>query len=59
MEMWLAQGAQLAWTIDPYAVTVSIYRPGEAAKVLTHPEVVEAGHPVQGFRPQMAKLWHS
>ncbi len=38
MQMWMANGAQLAWMIDPYAATVSIYRSGAAVEVVERPE---------------------
>jgi Uma2 family endonuclease len=57
MNSWIANGATLAWMIDPYATTVSIYRPGSAVEVLTKPDVVEAGEPVPGFRLNTMKLW--
>jgi Uma2 family endonuclease len=57
MEMWIANGAQLAWMIDPFAATVSVYRPDAAVEILERPEWVEAGEPVVGFRLAMAKVW--
>ncbi len=57
MEMWLANGAQLAWMIDPYAATLSIYRPGTEAEVLSRPDWAEAETVVPGFRLEMARLW--
>jgi Uma2 family endonuclease len=57
MEMWIANGAQLAWMIDPFAATVSVYRPDAAVEVLERPEWVEAGEPVAGFRLNTERLW--
>jgi Uma2 family endonuclease len=57
MEMWIANGAQLAWMIDPFAATVSIYRPGVAVEVLSRPEWVEADSVVSGFRLETSRLW--
>jgi Uma2 family endonuclease len=57
MQMWIDNGAKLAWMIDPYAATVSIYRPGAAVELLERPESVEAGEPVAGFRLSTAMLW--
>lgn len=59
MEMWVANGARLAWMIDPFAATVSVYQPGQAVEVLERPEVVEAHAVVAGFRLEMARLWAS
>jgi len=57
MEMWIANGAQLAWMIDPFAATVSIYRPGAAVEVLNRPDWVEADSVVTGFRLETSRLW--
>ena len=57
MDVWIANGAKLAWMIDPYAATVTIYRPGFAPEVLERPDSVEAGEPVPGFRLTTAHRW--
>ena len=57
MERWVASGAQLAWMIDPFARTVSLYRSGSPVDVLEEPELLEADTVVPGFRLTMAKLW--
>jgi len=57
MEMWLANGAQLAWMIDPFAATLSIYRPGLPVEILARPDWVEADSVVAGFRLETARLW--
>jgi Uma2 family endonuclease len=57
MDMWMANGAQLAWMIDPFAATVSIYRAGAAVEVLARPDWVEADMVVTGFRLETSQLW--
>jgi Uma2 family endonuclease len=57
MEMWIANGVKLAWMIDPYRATVSIYRPNAEVEVLDRPGSVEAGDPVPGFRLSTLLLW--
>ena len=57
METWIANGAQLAWMIDPYAATLTIYRPGREPEVLEKPDFVEAEAPVAGFRLTTSNLW--
>ena len=54
---WIANGAQLAWMIDPYAATLTIYRPGREPEVLDRPDSVEAEAPVAGFRLTTSNLW--
>ena len=57
MQAWIANGAQLAWMIDPYAATVTIYRPGREPEMLQRPDSVEAEAPVAGFRLTTSNLW--
>jgi Uma2 family endonuclease len=55
--MWIANGAQLAWMIDPFAAIISIYRPNTAVEVLARPDWVEADSVVPGFRLETSRLW--
>ena len=57
MQMWIDNGAPLAWMIDPYKATLSIYRPRAAVEVQDRPDSVEAGEPVSGFRLSTLLLW--
>jgi hypothetical protein len=57
MQMWIDNGAQLAWMIDSYAETVSIYSSDSEVVVLERPDFVEAGKPVAGFRLNLAAMW--
>jgi Uma2 family endonuclease len=57
MQTWLANGAQLAWMIDPYAATLTIYRSHREPAVLERPDVVDATAPVAGFRLTTSNLW--
>ena len=57
MEMWLANGAQLAWMIDPFAADLTIYRTGQAPESLLRPDWVEADTVVPGFRLETSRLW--
>jgi len=57
MRMWMENGAQLAWMIDPFAETVTVYRGHRAVEVLVRPDFVKAGEPVAGFRLPLAKFW--
>lgn len=57
MDVWIANGTHLAWMIDPYGASLSIYRSGAAVEVLHRPDIVEAGDPVQGFRLSTFLLW--
>jgi Uma2 family endonuclease len=57
MELWMANGAQLGWLIDPHSATVSIYRPGQQPETLHKPEVLEGEGPIAGFRLEMERFW--
>ena len=56
MEIWTANGAELAWLIDPDAKQVHVYQRGSA------PHVEEAGRiagsgPVEGFVLDLEEVW--
>ncbi len=57
MQAWLANGAQLAWMIDPRAGEFTIYRPREEPEVLLRPESMQAGDPIAGFRLRASRFW--
>jgi Uma2 family endonuclease len=57
MELWIANGAQLAWLIDPIEQEVTIYRPGEAPEVHHHPSSVQGNGVMAGFELVMARIW--
>ena len=49
MQRYIAAGVLLAWLIDPFERTVTIYRPGREPEVLVNPESVAGEGPVAGF----------
>ncbi len=57
METWIENGAQLAWMIDPFARTVSVYRPGQTPQELASPIEVYGEGPVSGFTLETDQLW--
>ena len=57
MEMWIANGAEVAWLIDPLEKAVSIYRPGEQPEVLAQPTSVQGTGPIAGFELVLARIW--
>jgi Uma2 family endonuclease len=57
MRMWMGNGAQLAWLIDPYSGEAIIYRPGAAPEVLNKPEFLLGEGPVLGLRLPMQRFW--
>jgi Uma2 family endonuclease len=57
MEMWIANGAEVAWLIEPKARTVTIYRRGEEPEILMDPTSVQGSGPVRGFELVMGRVW--
>jgi Uma2 family endonuclease len=57
MEMWIANGAEVAWLIDPKRRVVEIYRPGDSPEVLHEPSSAQGSGPVVGFELVMARVW--
>jgi Uma2 family endonuclease len=57
MEMWLANGVQLAWLIDPIDRWATIYRPGTPPERLEHPKLILGDGPVTGFILKMESIW--
>jgi Uma2 family endonuclease len=57
MEQWIANGAGLAWRIDPFGGTVALYEPGRERVVLNRPETVAGTGPIAGFQLKMDRIW--
>ena|SRR5207248_2085298 len=57
MQRWIANGAQLAWLIDPIEEAVSVYRPGESPEVHHHPASIQGNGPIAGFELVMTRIW--
>ncbi len=58
MGQWIANGAALAWLIDPERQIVEVYRPGAAQPdVLEGVSAVYREGPVAGFVLEMARIW--
>jgi Uma2 family endonuclease len=57
MEQWIANGAELAWLIDPFEQAVSIYRGDDSPEILHHPTSVQGTGPVAGFELVMSRVW--
>jgi Uma2 family endonuclease len=57
VEEWIAQGAELAWLIEPKERRVTIYRPGQEAEVLEDPSSVQGTGCVAGFELVMERVW--
>jgi Uma2 family endonuclease len=56
METWIANGAELAWLIDPDAKQVHVYAQGNAPRVESGSTVAGSG-PVDGFVLDLQEVW--
>jgi Uma2 family endonuclease len=57
MRTWIANGAEVAWLIDPARKAVEVYRPGREAEVLEGGSAVEGDGPVAGFVLELGRVW--
>jgi Uma2 family endonuclease len=57
MQVWIANGCELAWLIDPLRKTVEIYRPGRAPEALEGASAVYGEGPVGGFVLELGRVW--
>jgi Uma2 family endonuclease len=56
MECWVANGARLAWLVDPFRRCIEVYGPG-AAPVIDDSALVPGSGPVEGFVLDAAQVW--
>jgi Uma2 family endonuclease len=57
MRMWLANGIELGWLIDPKLQVVEVYRPGESPEVHESPISMQGTGSVRGFCLIMERVW--
>jgi Uma2 family endonuclease len=57
MQLWLDNGARLAWLVDPIDEKITVYRPGREPETLDRPSSVTATAPVEGFVLDCGPLW--
>jgi Uma2 family endonuclease len=57
MRLWLANGAEVAWLVDPSRKTVEVYRAGREVEVVEGGSVVEGDGPVAGFVLELGRVW--
>ena len=56
MEDWIANGARLAWLIDPYRREAWVYRPGMEPERVAE-ETLAGDGPVEGFDLNLGRVW--
>jgi Uma2 family endonuclease len=57
MELWIANGAELAWLIDPMRKVVSIYSPARPIQHMQDPMAVHGQSPIEGFILPLTEIW--
>ena len=57
MEQWIANGAEVAWLIDPVEKAVTNYRSGDEPEHVAHPTSVQGTGPIAGFQLVMSRIW--
>jgi len=57
MKMWIANGVELAWLIDPKRRVVEVYRSGGEPEIHEDPTSVRGSGPVRGFELVMSRVW--
>jgi len=57
MQQWIANGAEVAWLIDPIEKAVTIYRPGQSSEHLVNPTSVQGTGPIAGFELVLSRVW--
>ena len=57
MRLWVANGAAVAWLVDPSRKAVEIYRPGREVEVLEGGSAVYGEGPVGGFVLELGRIW--
>lgn len=56
MNDWIANGALLAWLIDPYQRQVVVFRPGRAPETISVDHIAGEG-PIDGLVLDLARVW--
>lgn len=57
MAQWTANGAQVAWLIDPIEKVVTVYRPGIEPERHFQPTSVQGTGPIAGFELVLSRIW--
>lgn len=58
MQVWIANGSELAWLIDPSRKAVEIYRPGQQPEIQEGHSAMYGEGPVGGFVLELTRIWN-
>ena len=59
MDQWIANGAAVAWLIDPEREAVAVYHPGQPKAEYHHPTSMQGDGPIAGFELILDRIWKS
>lgn len=57
MKQWIANGAEVAWLIDPIEKAITVYRPGAEPDHYANPTSVQGTGPIAGFGLVLSRIW--
>ncbi len=57
MELWIENGAQVAWLVNPKKREVLVYKAGAGMPEVVSGPAVEGSGPVGGFRRDLEEVW--
>jgi Uma2 family endonuclease len=57
MREYIANGARLAWLLDPFTKKVHIYKPRATPKILNNPREVSGDPILKGFKLELGRVW--
>jgi Uma2 family endonuclease len=57
VQVWLAAGTQIVWTVDPESRTVVVHRRGAKPVTLREEDEIDAGDVIPGFRCRVAEFF--
>ena len=57
MQLWIDNGVDVAWLIDPYEKAITIYRSGDAPEFHAHPTSVQGTGAIAGFELVLSRIW--
>ena len=57
MREYIANGAQLAWLIDPLRKRLYIYRPDKETQLVEDPQAISGDPELPGFVLNLGSLW--
>ena len=57
VELWISQGARLAWLVDPFDETVWIYRPEQEPEQVDRPDSLTATEIADDLTIDFSRIW--